>query len=245
MKKIVKPFITIAIMLLIIGVVLTLNVHEKVIDELDLGKKENIIEDSIVNELMEKIEFSFGSKYYELYYEKDLKAEKLPNAAKLSLAGSAYRRKNAKSHQMTKEEMKEELINIFGSEVEYKDEEFNAGVCFAESMKIEDDNYIFTGGCNGLNLNKTYFTKVVKAEKSNKYIEITQKVAYVLPKEIDVTTMNSALNVYNKKNGKLLGSVEMDETFNIDNYLDELKSYMFRFKKENDNYYFESVKEIK
>lgn len=244
MKKVVNFIIVIGIISLVVGGYFSLGIDDKINNMVD-NKYKNITEEELPKELMQKIEFTYGSKYYDVYYGKKQKASKLPNAAKLSLAGSQYRRKNNESYQMTKEEMKEELINIFGSEVEYKDEDFNAGVCFAESMKMEDEKYIFTGGCNGLNKTKTFYTKIIKAIEKKDSIEITEKVAYVLPKEIDMQNNKSSLNIYSEKNGKFLGTVEMNEEFDIDKYLDNLNTYKFKFKKEGNNYYFDSVKEVK
>lgn len=243
MKKVVKPIIFIGIILIIVGVVSTIGVNN-IIEKLPIKAEEgtDITKEELPTQLMEKIRFSFGTKYYELYYEKKIKAKNLPNAAKLYLAGAAYRRKNKSSYQMTKEDMKKELINIFGSNVEYKDGDFNAGSCFAESMTLENNIYKFQGGCGSLDLKTSYRTKIIKAVKKETYIEITEKAAYVMPTEVDMLSNKAAYNVYDKKDGKLLGKVGANEEFDINKYLNDLKSYKYKFVKEGDNYYFDSVK---
>lgn len=244
MKKIIKLITVIGLVLIVIGIVSTTGIDSILKDKISLEKGEDIIDDALPKELMEKVEFTFSSKYYELFYKRKVKASQIPNAAKLSLAGQSYRRKNKSSYEMTKEEMKEELINIFGSNVKYKDEDFKAGACFADSMKIEDDKYKFLGGCSGLDTKTSYKTKIIKAVKKENSIEITEKIAYLTPKTLDIQNDKASYYIYDKKEGKLLGTIKEDEEFNIDDYLKDLKAYKFKFIKEEDNYYFDSVKEV-
>ncbi len=207
---------------------------------------EEITNEELVKELMDKIDMPLWSKYYEIYYTDKIDAKDLPNDAKLLLGSALYRSKNKTATEMTTSEMKEQLQEIFGENISYKDESIDTGACYGDNMTLSNDTYTFDGGCGGMGPVDNYQTKLIQAKKYADKIEIIQKIAYL--SYGDDWTPDSEYyerNIYTKKDGKKLGTENGVEEFDIEKYINQLDSYLYTFKLENNHYIFESVEKNK
>ena len=207
-------------------------------------KRKNLKEEKFIQELLDKVEMPLWSNYYETYYKEDIKAEDLPNDAKLLLGSYNYRKKNEHKTEMTQEEMKQELVNVFGSDVSYTDESIEAGACFGDSMSYKDGKYSFQGGCGGMGPISNYQSIITEAYEKNNKIIIKERVAYIsyegwTPMEKPYIRIVSV-----QREGKELARESSEDKFDIEEYVDQLNEYQFTFQKENDNYIFKSVKKM-
>lgn len=144
------------------------------------------------------------------------------------------------------ENINESIISIFGNNIHYENADIVPSCMIQASGKYDSssDTYIFTKskGCGGA-LVPSLQSKIVDVKKYNDYLEITEKIYYIM---YDVVDSNRYMLIYDNPTDKnlIVRLPEQDSSVIFDTYLDKLDSYKYTFKKENANYYFEKLEKL-
>lgn len=208
--------------------------------------------------------------YYAYLYRTDsLNAGDMPDDV-ISLAGLTNALKECESTCVTemndggtKTSVPRTLVSnhvkkVFG-DIEYQDTSIKRLDCGKKSITYNGntqayENIAYGCGYGGDTINKLE-TKIIKAEKTDKEINIYVKVAFesfVFEDGNDVSTVGS--NSYNliysdymKQNqvAKIVDSDESAKTNLFNTYSDKLPTYKLTFTKTEENYYFTKVKKTK
>lgn len=150
------------------------------------------------------------------------------------------------------------LNNYFGKDNGYIDTNVDLGSCVVE-LRFNSNSNMYTlytgGGCGGIgNLIYGYYSKISNIEEKDKEIYVTEKILYT---EVKTTDNISIINVYDKKDGTLIGNASYNSDFSVEEadkitndyfkkYSDKLNEYKYTFKQnEEGNYYFYSIELIK
>lgn len=207
--------------------------------------------------------------YFAYLYRKDtLKPEKLPDDVivligldnALSKCGdNCYKEMDNGSAviSISKDEVASEIKRIFG-DIEYKDTNIPKINCSIGGYTFSNDTYNTTAyGCGNESLNNIS-TRIVKAEKTDKEINIYVKVAFTIMNvknggsscvewnEMDCVENVAVYGDYNKRYliEKTSENVFYDSDKLFELYSDKLSIFKYTFTKENNNYYFTDLNKI-
>jgi len=144
----------------------------------------------------------------------------------------------------------EKMIHkIFGYQVSFEHQDsyvlsqgsYENGVCgywYRKEMK----KYQLIHGCGG-NMFESFKRKLISVEKKGDYLYLNEKLIYVYNDWDDYSSRIYIYNNYDKE--KLLDYIEKDSSgtssINWQDYLDRGSTYMYIFRKQNDQYIFEKI----
>ena len=135
--------------------------------------------------------------------------------------------------------IKEKYNEIFGDN-DYEARDFFAGCPSQIKYNKEQMQYEYDEYCGGMQVSG-YEYKLIEARKYTDRIEIYNKVAFYLIDENEET-------ISYWKNSDISSSIitlSLDQTFNIDEYLETLNTYKYTFRLKGEKYYFEMVEKLK
>lgn len=142
------------------------------------------------------------------------------------------------------------IKKIFGDNITFTHEDayilgqdiYQEGVC-GYWYRSESKNYQLMHGCGG-NQTESFRRKLISARKDREYIYLKEKSIYIYH-EWDIGIPSEA-HIYNNVNQeKLIYSMKIEANepcvVNIEDYIDEASTYVYVFKKVNDNYILEKI----
>lgn len=194
-----------------------------------------------------------GNLFGYLYMKDSYSVNDLSNSAKIMIGSYKLNKNNSNPvieneyTVFTKEDMSEAIKSVLGNNITYVDGNFDVNSidkgCGMPS-KYENSKYYFYDGCGGTML-PYYNTKILKAVKTNKTIEIYENAIYILPK---IDEGNDHIDIYTPDKVNLIGTIAIDNYMGNEenNFLNKGYIYKYTFKLDNDsnNYYFSKVEKV-
>jgi len=244
-RKIIILLLTVALIgLIIVGIFSYFDYVNKKVDYQNID-----INDPIVSELIHLTRndnrFLFaGTKYENLYYstEKiDMKSFDLEFKLLLSyITIDPNKIDDDGDFVVVKEEdLKKQYTKIFGDD-NYKGQDIEYSCPTIISYNPKEKRYEYNEFCGG-GITTGYENKIIEARKYDNKIEIYEKVAFYLFDE----DYESITYWENSDYTDLIVETSIDEEFNVDEYLQNMKTYKFVFERKENNYYFKSVELVK
>lgn len=238
-----KKFLIISTSILIITLSLLVfnlfksNSKKNITEELDITS-------SLVTELYNRVNPSSNSLVLSGLYENNT----ISNKYIIAVAISDYLNSTVEVPEFINElEIENKIHDIFGYDIAFNHEDayvLNHNACgyyYRESIS----KYELIPGCGGNNMD-AFYRKIIKAEKQNDTITITEKTIYVYDNWDDYISRVFVYNNYQKE--KNLDYFEQSSNeprnININNYLESASTYLYTFKLINGKYIFTSFKKI-
>jgi len=252
-KNAVIAVLIVAIIILILsGIISYRNFNNKSSNQAEKPKDEKKYEVLEVNESLVVDLFGltrnnnrslfFGTEYDNIYYLKDvINTNKLDVEFKLMLSFETLdsNKLNLDDETTVIEEsaLKEQYLKIFG-DTDYKGQDIKYSCPSAVRYNEEKFRFEYDEYCGGP-VSYGYQNKLIEARKYKDKIEIYEKVVFYLIDEDRVTYWKNA------DYSDFLLEMTMDDDFNIDSHLNELKTYKYTFEKSDSFYTFEKVELVK
>lgn len=189
--------------------------------------------------LLKNIKMSLPMDNSNIYYlySGNFDKSNIKDTIKLNLAYKFVENKTEteNNYSITEEEMKQAYLKLFGELDTYQANSFTVDCMQFYYNATEKIFTAFKFNCD------TVSNLQIKEEIKNMYEEndyiIIETVMGVY--NIDSKQLFNYINLYNAV------AVDFDETKNVLDYENSLNTYKYKFKKLNDNYYFDSIEKIK
>ena len=222
-------------------------IYYKNIDDNETIKESQFKDSPIVSNLMDTMHYTIERRYnddiYEGYfYNYDyIDNNNISDEIKIYLAIRTFKQSDWASYNgnmritIREDNVKKKIKELFNTS--YTNKTLNGDPCVYAMFEYDDKSHIYIqpGNTCDNELKSFYTTKIINAKDYDDYIEIDEKVGYL-------KFNNTNYLLYKNKNE--LEYVTTLKSDNIDNILDSLNTYRFKFIKQNNNYYLESVKKI-
>lgn len=182
-----------------------------------------------------------GTEYENLYYVNDkviIKEQEESFKLMLSyvnLTIDNYKFQDDGTVEISGKAIKSNYEKLFGKG-DYKPSSINYSCPSVVQYDKSKDIYYYSEACGMETLNG-YINKLIEARKYKDKIEIYEKVAFYF---VD-SENNQIIYTKNSNYSDYLTSTSYDGEFDINNYLDNLKTYKYTFVYKDGNYYFDSV----
>ena len=189
-------------------------------------------------------------EYYGYFYKKDkMTTDSISNNIKIYMAIRKVitDKKITGNIEIKAKDVENALNSIFGPNVKYNHQSITGNnisytsFIYDRDSKIYSEEKIDCDDCDSTQ-NSTIISEIIKTDDTNNIVEVYEKVGFVTT-EYDLDTKKVVYNIFKDINEKeLIGTTNQ---YSIEKYKDQLNTYKYTFKKNENSYYFEKVELVK